>query len=55
MEQDPIDRLFDLVRFSQVPMGRFFGEFVEQVGYERLQYMHDDEFIKLIENFYGDL
>lgn len=55
MREELIERLFDVIRFSNIPMGRLFSEFVEQVGPERLQYIHDEEFIKLIENFYSDL
>lgn len=54
MDEEIIDRMYDVLRFSGIPLGRLFGEFVEQIGYERLQYMHDQEFIKLLENYYNE-
>lgn len=54
MEEDVVERLVDVVRFSKIPLGRLFAEFVEQVGYDRLMYAHDREFIKLLESFYSE-
>ena len=55
MNEDITEELIDIVRLSGVPLGSMFAEFVEQVGYERVKYMHNSEFIKSLENFYTSL
>ena len=54
MDEEIIERLYDVLRFSNIPMGRLFGDFVDQIGVDRLQFMHDEEFIKLLENYYSE-
>jgi hypothetical protein len=51
---EEIEAMVDILKFSKIPMGRFFSELVEQVGPDRLRYMHDKEFIKILEKFYND-